>query len=68
MGDTEILRDDTLRMADRLRESSVEVDMALARDHPHVWPIFHNLLPEARRTLDDVAHWIRHLSSPQGES
>jgi monoterpene epsilon-lactone hydrolase len=29
------------------------------RDLPHAWPIFHNILPEARQTLDDLADWIR---------
>lgn len=56
--DTEILRDDTLRMADHLRAQGSAVALTVVYDLPHVWPLFHNVLPEARATLDDLAAWI----------
>jgi acetyl esterase/lipase len=59
VGDTEILRDDTLRMAKRMRAQGVEVDLTVAHDLPHVWPMFHTLIPEAHVTLDALAHWIK---------
>ena len=58
-GSTEFLRDDTLRLADRLTEQDVSVDVSIENDLPHVWPLFHNILPEARQTLADLAAWIR---------
>jgi len=58
VGDTEILRDDGLRMRDRLQEARVDVTFELGRNLPHVWPLFHNTLPEARHTLRTLAHWI----------
>ena len=61
-GDTEILRDDTTRLAERLRAQRVEVTCKIEHDLPHVWPLFHNLLPEARTTLQAVAAWITALS------
>ncbi|MEM8692784.1 MAG: alpha/beta hydrolase [Pseudomonadota bacterium] len=65
VGDTEILLDDTLRMAERLRAQGASVDMIVEEDLPHVWPIFHNILPEANRTLDDLAMWLnRHWPRP----
>ncbi|MEP1964624.1 alpha/beta hydrolase [Tateyamaria sp.] len=67
-GDTEILLDDTLRMADRLKAQGVAVDLHVASDLPHVWPMFHNLLPEARATLDELAAWFgARLSSDRSE-
>lgn len=63
-GTTEILLDDTRRMANRLRAQGVAVTEVIETDLPHVWPLFHNLLPEARRTLDELAVWIRSLSPP----
>jgi len=60
-GDTEILLDDTRRMAERLRAQDVGVTEEILRDLPHVWPIFHNILPEARASLRDLAVWIRSL-------
>lgn len=61
VGDTEILLDDTRRMAARLRAQGVAVTEEIVRDLPHVWPIFHNILPEARASLRDLAGWIRSL-------
>jgi acetyl esterase/lipase len=67
-GDTEILFDDARRMARRLADQGVEVTMKIRSDLPHVWPIFHNFLPEARETLDQVADWIRQRSGWPVES
>ncbi|AWZ18945.1 Alpha/beta hydrolase fold-3 protein [Roseovarius sp. TM1035] len=61
VGDTEILRDDTLRMQAALVAQGVQCTLTVAPDHPHVWPIFHNVLPEARSTLRDLAAWISSL-------
>ncbi|WP_439153921.1 alpha/beta hydrolase fold domain-containing protein [Yoonia sp.] len=58
VGDTEILRDDSLRMQAALRTEGVECALTVVHDHPHVWPMFHNVLPEARATLRDLAAWI----------
>ncbi len=59
VGDTEILRDDARRMAEVLRRDGVRTDLVEQHDLPHVWPLFHNILPEARDTLDALAAWIR---------
>jgi len=63
--DTEILRDDTLRMRNRLPKAEIK----LGGDLPHVWPLFHNILPEARVTLDETAGFIQScLDQSSGES
>lgn len=61
VGDTEILRDDALRMQVALLAQGVQSELHLEADHPHVWPIFHNILPEAGKTLDHLASWIKAL-------
>jgi len=58
-GDTEILLDDTRRMAARLRAQGVAVTESIARDLPHVWPLFQGLIPEADATLSGLAGWLR---------
>ena len=58
-GDTEVLYDDAVRMAAHLKSQGVPVSLHVERDLPHVWPIFHNVLPEARSTLDTLAGWIK---------
>lgn len=59
VGDTEILLDDARGLADALRRDGVDVTLIEEHDLPHVWPIFHNVLPEARATLETLAGWIR---------
>ena len=61
-GATEILLDDTRRMAAHLRYSGTDVTEVIEDDLPHVWPLFHNLLPEAVTTLKQVANWINSRS------
>ena len=68
VGDTEILLDDGRGMARALDDVGVDVTFVEERDLPHVWPIFHNILTEARQTLDDLADWIRQVLARQGES
>lgn len=51
---TEILRDDGLRMRSRLPDAEIRV----AGDLPHAWPLLHNWLPEARDTLHASAVFI----------
>ena len=58
VGDTEILMDDTRRITAKLQRQGVDVQMHLEKDVPHVWPFFHNYVPEARATLDRLAGWI----------
>lgn len=68
VGDGEILLDDTLRMADRLDAQGISVTYDVLHDLPHVWPIFHNMLPEGRATLRALARWITALSPRSGDS
>lgn len=68
VGDTEFLLDDTRRMTSRLRAQGVAVTEIVAHDLPHVWPMFHNILPEGRATLRAVAGWINSLSRSEGDS
>ncbi len=67
-GDTELLRDDAVRMGEILDRQGVDVCVTIKPDHPHVWPLFHNVLPEGKATLREVAHWIRSLSPPAAGS
>ncbi len=57
--DSEILRDDTCRMAAVLEEQGVEVETYIWSDLPHVWQIFHGWLPDADLALLQVAQFIK---------
>lgn len=55
VSDNEVLLDDSLRLAERLDQAGVDVQLAIWKGQPHVWPIFYPLIPEATRSLDDMA-------------
>jgi epsilon-lactone hydrolase len=68
VGDSEILLDDTLRMAEILRQCGVDVSCDVAQGLPHVWPLFQGLLPEADATLVQISGWIAARLEAQGDS
>lgn len=61
--DSEILLDDTRRMAGHMRGQGVNVTEKIVHNHPHVWQIFQRFLPEADQGLRDIAAWIKPLLS-----
>lgn len=67
VGSTEILRDDTLRMAERLRGFGGVVIVQITDDAPHVWPKF-GFLPEAGVALRQVGDFLRALVKPSSSS
>ncbi len=56
--ESEILRDDAIRMAEALRHAGAEVTCEALRDAPHVWQLFHGWLPEADRSLARTGAFI----------
>lgn len=55
---TETLLDDSLRLAERARRDGVSVELHVWKKLPHVWPVFPEFLPEARRALRMAAAFI----------
>ena len=64
----EILRDDTLRLAERARAAGVQVELVVRDRLPHVWPVFVALLPEAREAFATVASFARQIIRPRAEA
>ena len=60
VSETEILRDDALRMAERLREQGVDVQVDTWPDTPHVWHLFLGWIPEADEALGGVAEFTQN--------
>lgn len=56
--DSEILRDESLAMADHLEAAGGRVHRDQWPGTPHVWALFHNVLPEAREALEGIARFI----------
>jgi len=59
----EVLRDDTLRLAERAVAAGVKVQVVERDRLPHVWPIFVALLPEAREAFGQVAAFARQITA-----
>lgn len=59
VGDSEVLHDDSVRMAAVLRAAGGAVDLDVWTDTPHVFHLFDGYLPEARRALTMVAAFVR---------
>ncbi len=56
----ELLRDDSVRLAEKARAAGVSVDLRVEEGLIHVWPLFARLMPESGRTIADAAAFIRN--------
>ena len=59
VGSDEILRDDAVRMADRLRAAGCRAELEIWPRMPHVWHLFAPLLPEAYRAIERIGAFVR---------
>lgn len=58
---TEVLLDDSLRVAERARAAGVAVELEVWPKMPHVWQLWTPFVPEARRAIESAARFIdRH--------
>lgn len=64
VAESEILRDDALRLAGRLEGQGASVTLDTLAHAPHVWPMLVGLLPEAEVSLDRTASFIRTCLTP----
>jgi len=63
VGSTEVLLDDSTRVADRARSAGVSVDLNIWPAQPHVFPVLARVIPEGRQALNMsgrhlLAHWL----------
>ena len=54
VGEPEILRDDSIRVADRARAAGVETVLKVWPVVPHVWQLLHPFVPEGRASLTEM--------------
>jgi acetyl esterase/lipase len=60
VGSDEILHDDAIRMADKMRAAGCSVELEVWRRMPHVWHLFAPVMPEAHRAIMRVGAFVRH--------
>ncbi len=61
VGSDEILHDDAVRMAERMRAGGAEATLEIWPRMPHVWHLFAGILPEARRAIVRIGEFLRPL-------
>jgi acetyl esterase/lipase len=59
VGGDEILRDDAVRMAERLRSAGCPAELEIWPRMPHVWPLFARILPEGARAMERIGAFVR---------
>ncbi|WP_025597801.1 alpha/beta hydrolase [Burkholderia sp. WSM2230] len=62
-GSTEVLLDDSRRVAANACAAGVDCELEVWNKMPHVWPIFAPFIPEANRALERAAAFIRRATS-----
>jgi acetyl esterase/lipase len=60
--DSEILLDDSVRLAEKAAKAGVSVSFRAWRKLPHVWQYFAPMLPEGRAALAETAEFIRRVA------
>ena len=64
VGETELLLDDARRIAARAAAADVAVALSVWRDVVHGWQLLPAILPEARRSIDEAAAFMRAAMAP----
>jgi len=59
VGSDEILRDDSVRMAEKLRAAGCHVELEIWPRMPHVWHLFAPVMPEARQAIERIGTFLQ---------
>ena len=65
VGDTEVLLDDSTRVAEKARAAGVSVELNIWPKMPHVFQMFAPFMPEANRALEQAAAFVRRVTALQ---
>jgi epsilon-lactone hydrolase len=59
VGSDEILLDDSVRMAERMRAAGCQVELEIWPRMPHTWQVFARVLPEARAAIARIGAFVQ---------
>jgi monoterpene epsilon-lactone hydrolase len=59
VGSDEILLDDSIRMAERLRSAGCDVEIEVWPRMPHVWQVYARVLPEGRQAIARIGDFLQ---------
>lgn len=61
VGDNETLLDDSTRLARKMNDAGVKVEMDIYPKMMHVWQYFGGILPEANRAIDQIGVFVKSV-------
>ncbi len=62
VGDDEVLRDDSIRFAEKARAAGVEVTLKVGAGMIHCYPLLPDFIPEAKEAMEQISDFIQlHL-------
>lgn len=61
--DSEVLLDDTVLLARRMREAKIETKLEVWPILPHAFPLFERVFPEVRQAREDIVAFIKNHTS-----
>lgn len=64
VGTREILLDDARAIKRNAKKAGVSLHYREWTDMPHVFPLFHRFLPEGRKAIAEIAHFVKDVTSP----
>jgi len=59
VGSDEILRDDAIRMAEKLKAAGCDVEIEVWPRMPHAWHLYARIIPEGRRALARIGTFLQ---------
>ncbi|MBW8837316.1 MAG: alpha/beta hydrolase fold domain-containing protein, partial [Burkholderia sp.] len=64
VGSDEVLLDDSVRMAERMKATGCDVELEIWPRMPHVWHAFAPVMPEAKRAIARIGEFVRRYAAP----
>ncbi len=59
VGDNEVLRDDSVTVAERLRQAGVKVELKVWTDMVHCWQLYGPMLEESMQSIEEMAAFAK---------
>ena len=53
-----MLRDDSVRIAEKMRAAGTRVELEIWPKVPHVWQVLADVLPEARQAINKICRFV----------
>jgi acetyl esterase/lipase len=63
VGNSEVLLDDSTRLADKAKESGVDATLQIWDEMPHVWHLAAPVLPEGQEAIEKIGEFVRERTA-----